>query len=301
MTRMFVASAVLLAGLALQPASANCPPAHSDRASLETLKSKDFEVADDAVRQNLALALVSCLSEPDPAMRDGIAFEAYYTWMRAKKLDLATRTQLLTQLAGMLEPGQADRAGFRQPFAALVLSEVARTDRVEPWLTDSQREALVVSAAAYVRGISDYRGFDPKEGWRHGVAHGADLLMQLVLNTAIDRAKVDRLLGAVAAQVAPPGEHSYIEGESERLARPVLFAAQRGLYTAEEWREWLTKVASPAPLDSWQGAFKSRAGLAKRHNLNAFINVLYVNARESSDSNIQALIPGLQAVLKTLP
>jgi hypothetical protein len=264
------------------------------------LKSKRFDVPDEAARQSLALALVPCLSYPDPALRDGIAFEAYYTWMRAKQLDLATRTKLLEQLTAMLAPGQADRGGFRQPFAALVLSEVARTDRVEPWLTSAQRAALVEVAARYVSSIRDYRGFDAKEGWRHGVAHGADLLMQLVLNPAVDRPGVDRLLSAVAAQVAPAGELSYIDGESERLARPVLFAAQRGLYTADEWRDWLGRVSAPTPLASWDAAFMSRAGLARRHNVHAFINVLYVNARESTDQNIQSLIPGLQSVLKSL-
>jgi hypothetical protein len=200
----------------------------------------------------------------------------------------------------MLEPGPGDRRGFRQPFAALVLSEVARTDRVEAWMSVEQRDDLVERAARYVTSIRDYRGFDAKNGWRHGVAHGADLLLQLVLNPAVDRASVDRLLSAVAAQVAPPGEHSYIEGESERLARPVLFAAQRGFYSPDEWREWLTRVASPAPLASWDAAFTSRAGLARRHNVHAFIQVLYVNARESSQQNVQALIPGLQAVLTSL-
>ena len=30
--------------------------------------------------------------------------------------------------------------------------------------------------------VRDYRGFDAKQGWRHGVAHGADLLLQLSRN-----------------------------------------------------------------------------------------------------------------------
>jgi hypothetical protein len=290
----------LLAGLALQSASADCPPPGYERASLEALKDRKFEITDDAVRQALALALMPCLSNSEPALRDGIAFEAYSTWMRAKQLDLTTRTKLLEQLTADLGSGKSDRDGFRQPFAALVLSEVARTDRVDPWLSDVQRAALVGTAASYVSTIEDYRGFDLNDGWRHGVAHGADLLMQLVLNPAIGRPEVDRLLGAVAAQVAPGGEHSYIDGESERLARPVLFAAQRGLYTADEWQVWLSRVSVPAPLSSWEAAFTSRAGLARRHNVHAFIHVLYVNARDSADQNIQALIPGLQTVLKTL-
>jgi len=291
--------AILLPAFTQPLLAGECPPQGFDRAALETLKGSKFELSDTSRRQKLALALLPCLSDPDPGLRDGIAFEAYYTWMRAKLLDLPTRTELLAQLGDMLEAGQVDR-GFRQPFAALVLAEVARTDRVEPWLTPAQRNALIDSAALYVTSVRDYRGFDPKEGWRHGVAHGADLLLQLVLNPAVDRAGLDRLLGAVAAQVAPRGEHSYIYGESERLARPVLFAAQRGLHTPDEWSAWLLAVASPAPFENWNAAYASNAGLARRHNVHAFVYALYASARESDDPKIQSLVPGLSAVLKTL-
>jgi len=292
--------AALLLALLGQPLSAACPPSGFDRAHLDALKGSKFELADNARRQKLALELLPCLGDPDPRLRDGIAFEAYATWMRGNLLDEATRTELLARLSATIEPDQADRDGFRKPFAALVLSEVARTDRIATWLTATQRAALVDSAARYVVSIRDYRGFDPKEGWRHGVAHGADLLMQLALNPAVDRAGLDRLLGAVAAQVAPAGEHAYVDGESERLVRPVLFTAQRGLLTRDEWQAWLLDVAAPAPLASWDDAFESRAGLARRHNVHAFLYALHANARESSDANIQALVPGLQAVFKTL-
>ncbi|MEJ0086502.1 MAG: DUF2785 domain-containing protein [Pseudomonadota bacterium] len=283
---------------AARPGLAACPPPGEERDSLAALKTAGFEIADDARRQALALALLPCLAVADPQLRDGIAFEAYYTWLRANRLDVDTRTQLLERLSAMLEPGQADRGGFRQPFAALALSEVARTDRVTPWLTSAQRATLVVQAASYLASVRDYRGFDPKEGWRHGVAHGADLVLQLALNPAVDRAALERLLSAVAAQVAPAGDHSYIDGESERLARPVLFIAQRGLFTAAEWEQWLRALAAPPASTSKEDAYRTRAGLARHHNLNAFLYALYVNARESGDANMQALVPGLQAVLK---
>jgi len=294
--------AIVLVTLAVaQPLlAAECPPPGYDRASLDALKASKFELAAETKRQMLALALLPCLSHPDPRLRDGIAFDAYHTWMRAKLLDVRTRTELLVRLSSMIEPAAADPDGFRQPFAALVLSEVARTDRVDPWLTPTQRAALINDAVRYVTSIRDYRGFDPQEGWRHGVAHGADLLLQLVLNPAVDGEGLGRLLSAVTAQVAPVGEHSYIDGEPERLARPVLFAAQRGMLTPEEWSTWIHKVAAPAPFASWDDAFASRAGLAKRHNVHAFLFALYVNVRESNDPKIQALLPGLQSALKTL-
>ena len=262
------------------------------------MKAASFEVADDQRRQALALALLPCLADPDPDLRDGIAFEAYYTWLRADRLDRATRSELLTRLGVLIQAEPVDSQGFRRPFAALALSEIARTDRVAPWLTSTQRAMLVTQAAHYLTSVRDYRGFDPREGWRHGVAHGADLVLQLVLNPAVDRAALDRLMAAVAAQVAPPGEHSYIDGESERLARPVLFAAQRGLFTANEWEQWLRAVATLPAYANKEDAYRTRAGLARQHNLNSFLNALYVNVRESDNANMQALLPGLQAVLK---
>lgn len=298
---IFLRSLTILFTMLAPALAAACPPPHYDRTALEALKTSKFEVADDSARQALALAMLPCLADADPALRDGIAFEAYSTWLRANRLDIATRTALLARLGAMIAPDQADRGGFRQPFAALVLSEVARTDRITPWFDVKQRAALIENSARYLASVRDYRGFDEKDGWRHGVAHGADLALQLVLNPAVDRASIDRLLDAIAVQVAPAGPHSYIDGESERLARPVLFAAQRGLYTAEQWESWLRKVAAPAQPGTAEADVRTRAGLARRHNMQAFLYALYVNARESADPKIQALVPGLQAVFKALP
>jgi hypothetical protein len=292
----------LVLWMVLNTASASpmvsCPPSGFNRAALDALKASKFEIVDASVRQSLALALIPCLGDHDPALRDGIAFEAYYTWMRADKLDVATRGELLNQLSGLLDPNRADRAGFQQPFAALVLSEVVRTDRIAPWLTPIQRNALLDKAVRYLAAVRDYRDFDPKEGWRHGVAHGADLLLQLALNPAVDRAGLDRILDAVAAQVAPAGNHSYIDGEPERLARPVLFVAQRALLDAADWERWFARVVTLPPALSGDAAYRTRAGLAHQHNLQAFLYALYVNARESGDSHMQMLVPALQAAFK---
>lgn len=295
--------AVML-GLALLASAwatqAACPPEGEDPASLQALEARGFELADDARRQRLALALVDCLGDPDPALRDGVAFEAEAAWLRADAIDLATRRRMLERLLGAIDPAQADAAGFRQPFAALVLAEVARTDRIAAWMRPDERTALVDAAAGYLSTVRDYRGFDPREGWRHGVAHGADLVMQLAMNPALDQAALDRLLTAIAAQVAPAGEHSYIDGEPARLARPMLLIAQRGLHPPEAWQRWLTRLTEPAPMASWDDAYRSRAGLAKRHNLSAFLLAAYAGARESGDARIEAVVPALREALARL-
>lgn len=287
---------LLFAPLALGQGA--CPPHGYDRAALSELKSARFEIGDDAERARLSIALLACLGDPDPALRDGIVYEGLATWLRGNKLDEATRRKLLLELSALVHPSAVDAAGFRQAFAALVLSEVARTDRIAAWLTPDERATLVESAARYLESIRDYRGFDAEAGWRHGVAHGADVLMQLTLNPALDKAQLDRVLAAVASQVAPPGEHAYVEGESERLARPVVFAALRGLHSQSEWQAWFQGIVAPAPLKQWSEAYSSRAGLAKHHNVTAFLRASYVGAREGNDERLEVLVPGLQAALK---
>lgn len=82
--------------------------------------------------------------------------------------------------------------------------------------------------------MRDYRGFDDRQGWRHGVAHGADLLMQLSLNPAFGKPELTRIRDAVAAQVMPAG-HAYVFGEGERMAAPIVYIARRGVFTEAEW------------------------------------------------------------------
>lgn len=286
--------------LASAMAVADCPPAGWDAARLQALKADGFEIADAAERQALALALLDCLADPDPALRDGVAFEAQFTWMRAGALDEATRVAVLDRLLAQLTPEGADAAGFRQPFAALVLAEVARADRKAPFLSAQQRVALADAAAAYLRGMTDLRGFDPVQGWRHGVAHTADLMMQLSLNGKVEKPQLDAMLGALAAKVAPAGEHAYVHGETERLARPVLFTAMRGLHSPEEWQAWFQTVVAPAPMSSWKQAQASLAGLAKRHNTRAFMLVVYTEIRDSKEEKLVALLPAVTAAMSVL-
>jgi hypothetical protein len=176
------------------------------------------------------------------------------------------------------------------------LSEVARADRVQAYLEPQRRGQLLDASIAYVAGVRDYRGFDEREGWRHGVAHGADLLLQLSLNPALGKPELVRIADAVATQVAPEG-HFYIYGESERLARPIIYMAQRGLISEEEWTRWFARFL-PAQDEN---LFASQAGLARRHNVNAFLQSVWINARLSQNTADDALLPGAEAALRAMP
>lgn len=314
--------ALLLSVLLFTTAHAACPPAGHSRATLSALKSTDWNVADDGKRQMLALALQACLADPDPQLRDELAFEVLSAWMRGGQLQTATLHQIRSTQLAILKSGMADAAtasphkqpqqsgatggltvaatsdadsGFAAPFAALTLAEVARVDRKQPFLSKPQRDELVATAAAYLTALRDYRGFDEQAGWRHGVAHSSDLMLQLSLNPALEKAQMQTMLAAIAAQVAP-GTHFYQYGEGERLMAPVFYLGRREEIGVAEWDGWFAALLAPLKKGP-----ATQASLALRHNLSGFLLPLYFSLQESGDSaQRQKMLPLVARSLKQI-
>lgn len=282
---------------ASQAAAAACQLPDRDAAELIALKTADFEMADAVAREAMAFALIDCLASPDPALRDGIAYEGLQRWLRAKVFSPETLRALRTRLFAQLDAPDPD--GVARPFAALALSELARTDRIATWMRPDERDAMVERAATYLESVRDYRGYDADVGWRHGVAHGADWAMQLALNPALDRAQLDRLRQAIAIQAVPAAGHAYVFGESERLARPLLFIAKRDLHDEADWSAWFAALS--ARLGDPALAWKDADWLARRHDLAAVLQMLYLQVDLGDDPDMAKMKPGLVAALKALP
>ena len=289
------AVAMLVAVPVAAQESTSCAVERPADVDLKAFAGRYFAAADRAAIDTL----IACLGDPDPAIRDYFAFALWTQGLRGKHLKpdgLRHADERLTAIMAAPE----DKAGFHRPFAALALSEVARADRVEPFLTDAELHDLATTGATYLRGVRDYRGFVAGEGWRHGVAHGADLLMQLSLNPRLTRADVDLLLGAIAAQVAPAGSHAYVHGEARRLARPLLFLAKRPDIDDAAWTAWF-QALHPNEAARWKAPYASAEGLAAVHNSSAFGDAVYVAASESQDPQVRRLAPLAAGLLKALP
>lgn len=281
-----LAPALLLA-LCLQAAAQTCAPPVG-------LK----EETDAARIQQQAIALLPCLASLDPKLRDGIAFEQLFTWARGDKLTPDTLQRVRTQLVAVLD-GKPDAAGVHQPFAALVLAEVARADRLKPYLTPEQRADLVAHAARYLGGVRDYRGFTPGEGWRHGVAHGADFALQLGLSDALSTAQREKLLDAVSSQVmAADHRHAYRYGEGARLARAALNIQLKLDPDAAAWERWLDGLLQPLKrVQAWD-----EAALTDAHNLREFLWPLLAGVLDVGDATRrEKLLAPLQKTLRKVP
>lgn len=267
--------------------------------STETLTGWRENAFADQLTDAAARDFASCLGDPSPFLRDQIGYEGLTAALRSGNVSEATRRELIADLSANLSA--SDEAGFLAPFSALGLSELARTDRVEAYLSAEERTALVETAATYLAGVSDFRAYSDTEGWRHGVAHGADIAMQLALNPNVATADLVKLRPAITAQISGRSGHAFTAGEPGRLARPIFFMATREAFTEAEWADWFTALGDPAPMDDWSGAFKSETDLARLHNLKAFARVIYINASLSENEALVPLATGALELLKTLP
>jgi hypothetical protein len=304
MTRVLcrpVAAIVLLVLLVLPCATGlACEPLGLPADALLAGESGQFQLPPGTDPALLVIALADCLGDPDPVVRDGIGYTGIATILRGGGIEADTTRALMTRLLVTLTGDDEAGNGFAQPFAALALAEVARVDRVTPIFTADERSELVAAAIGYIRNVRDYRGFDDEEGWRHGVAHGADFLMQIVLNAELDDRHVRPIVAAALGQVRAADGHAYVFGESQRLSRPVLFAAGRGLITPDEWQALLAPLAAP-PGASWEAAFASTQDLAILHNSRQFLLSVYASVAESENALYAGIKAASRDALTALP
>ncbi|WP_422944255.1 DUF2785 domain-containing protein [Undibacterium sp. TJN19] len=293
--KMFSPALLLMITLGVSgPIHATCQPDNQIRTDMLAIKAANWVVEDDVKRQALAISLADCLGHPDPVLRDELAFDGLSAWMRGEKLQVATLTVLRKKILADLQENREDEHGFLRPFAILTLAELVRVDRRQPYLSSQERIDIVNVGSNYLTQLQDYRGFDEKDGWRHGIAHSADLMLQLALNPAIEKPQHETMLAAIASQVAP-ASHFYKYGEGTRLMTAIFYLAKTPSFNNRDWENWFNQLmeqhSKPGPY--------TQARLAQRHNLSGFLLPLYYSVRESTDATLkERLLPAIREALK---
>lgn len=273
---------------------------HFSQAELEKLKNQNFVIDTAEHRNQTAIKLLSCLGSPDPKVRDGIVYEATSDWLRGNLLEQVTVKIMFDLLINTLEQPNQDPLNFTQPFAALVLSEVLRVDRINPYLKESELQKAMDVTTTYMRNILDYRGFDDAQGWRHAVAHSADVFLQLSLNKKVSKVQLGQLLDALKSQVSPQSSHFYVFGEPKRLAMAFVYIVLRAEHSEQELLSYLDGVANPAPFSNWQSVYSDQKGLAKLHNTRSFFYSIFAISGRSENPVLKSIQPKIEELIKKI-
>lgn len=310
MRRRGMARGVVIAAMAMTMAcacaahAAPCGGRDADPAFWRTIKDSAFAVPRGRDADELAESLLPCLGSPDPEWRDRITYEILTAWLRGARISPPAMRRMAQTLEVNLSTGIGEPHGDRvylRSFSALILSELVRQDTRTRFLDDDAYAHLLAAGLAYLPAERDLRGYDSEHGYAHGVAHGSDLLWRLAYSGRTGPEGLRHILAAVATKVAPAGEHAYVHGESDRLARVVAYTVARDTLEVQSIGAWVESVVQPAPMKSWDEAFGSVAGLARMHNTKQFLRALrdQLTIGESLKGTAE-LLPVIQAGLTTL-
>lgn len=192
--------------------------------------------------------LTRMIGDPDPDVRDGIAFPTLATWIEEGVYD-----DLLVGLGDGMTHGldyglglPQDDSVFRRSYSALVLTEcIDRSttaglagpevvlrwgDRLMSWLAREQ----------------DLRDFVPEKGWAHALAHGADALAALARSPYVGRLELTVILDVVADRLLADTDALWVSGEDDRLALATMQVLQRNVLDLDVLEPWVARVAAGA-------------------------------------------------------
>lgn len=151
--------------------------------------AQEFRLSDPEQAVQLWPAAFKLLASPNPKKRDHIAYPALATWLEQGHLDDQLQ-QVGDQAAQLFTAPEV----HTRSFAALILAEVVNRDataRIVPAVTlRSWQRAW----AKWYAGEKDLRSFDPRLGWLHALAHGADVAACLARHPGLTREQVKRAL-----------------------------------------------------------------------------------------------------------
>ena len=270
------------ASAAAQPSDVASSPALSDRAALAAWREEGFPTS---TPDRTLLALADMMTADDPFLRDEIGFAGLSAILRRDAVDRATLTMLVDTFTKRLSA--PDERGVVRPFAVLGLAEVARVDRISTFLDDAEFDGLVATSVGFLEEVEDYRGYDAELGWRHSVAHSADLILQLALNPRTSSDQLQRMADAIASQVSPA--EPYVHGEPRRLARALLYIARHANAAGLDWPDMLDQMTADVPRREDARGEALLDQLARQHNLRAFLLEVYAVAVSSQDRRLEPL------------
>lgn len=270
--RRFLIPAGLLGAIVAQSHAAGVD-CRDEEAALAYWRPIKAQAADESMpADSLAIELVSCLGSPNPELRDGTGYELFTYWLREQKISDETRHVLLEKLSAELAEATSD-ASLSRSFSALILAEIMRSDSLDPFMSEADRQSLLGSAIAALGNESDFRGLDADLGWVHPVAHMADLLWRFTLHPETSAEQATAILEVVRSKIAPTGV-AYAFNEGDRLARAVSTMIRRKLIDAEIIAAWIRSFESPQSMEKWSDAFRTPQGMNELHNTKQFLRAL---------------------------
>ncbi len=135
---------------------------------------------------------------------------------------------------------------FRRSFSALILAECIARDNERPLVPGGKVLEWGDRLASWLLAERDIRGFVPRKGWAHAIAHGADAIGILAASPHVGGAELIVLLDVIGERVACPVDVPFGAGEPDRLAAATLAVLRRERVGIDSLEMWLVQLVDGA-------------------------------------------------------
>jgi hypothetical protein len=190
------------------------------------------------------LSLVDDLRSPDPVVRDTGAFTSLAALAVEGRLDRHL-VELGVQAMALLRDDEVQA----RTFGALLLALLVDRDNMTGAATDAAVHAWVASLVGWYADEPDTRGWDPRLGWLHAVAHGSDAIGELAVSPRLGRTMLIDLLHLLVSRTIAPTTVHWVQDEDDRVAIAMMSVLGRNLLAVGDVVPELARLG-----DAWRSA-----------------------------------------------
>lgn len=241
---------------------------------LRQISGSKFRVENDGERFALALEMMAQIGSPDPELRDGLIYPAFYHWILEQEAFTAVQLHRLFDLATdenhlyyRLGEKETDSV-FTRSFSMLLLPLLLIAHRKRPYLTQPEIITLKETVIRYLEREQDVRGYVAEKGWAHAVAHAADALDDLALCQELGAEDLRDILTAVQHKIGTD-DYVFVHEEDERMSTAVVSLLSRQVLSDTEINDWIGSFV-PFVAEAEAGPTSSRY-----RNVKNFLRSLY--------------------------
>lgn len=247
----------------------------------QRLREGEYAPPQEHRLSDLTAQLTRMLGDPDPEIRDGLAYPLLATWIEHGAYD-----DLLAGLGDGMCAGLSAGVGesgtdsvFRRSFSALVLAECIDRDTLIRRQPPSRILEWGDRLAAWFVRERDLRGFVDGRGWAHAAAHGADALGALARSPYFGATELTVLLDVIADRVLDPATPLLVHGEPDRIAHAVMEILRRDRVPLTIVEPWVNRIEAGARARTRGGADP----FLRTGNAQAVLRALYLQLAVSPD------------------
>lgn len=212
------------------------------------LKELDFDtVVENPNLQILIERMLENIGSTDPELRDTLIFSTLGKLIMEDYLTESQMARIIDVCLDKLFLGigeiEADLV-FTRSFAALIIGAVLEKDRQQSFLQEDVVLDALEKSIEYLHLEKDIRGHVEGKGWAHSVAHGADLVAEVVKHPSFSSELNLKCLSILKECLFKEGttKTPFVDDEEERLVFVLEALIEKGL-TDSEIDTWIAEVS----------------------------------------------------------